>query len=332
MRLHLTLALITVLLLAITLRPSERHLFTFDKVEATAQQLAQKPYVPLPDILPPQLKKLTPAQEQGIFWNDKYRLWRNKGLPFQIDFYHVSNECPTSPRMNRVDDRGAHALAYSPAFFNYQVPINPPLPPNLFYAGFYVRYPINKPDSLDGFFSALGASYFRVLAKDQVYGLSARGLAVNAGLDGKPEEFPEFKEWWLHEPDPNATQLVLDALLDSASVTGAYEFKLRPGAVTSVDIHAVLFFRKKVDWIGIAPFSSMYLYGENAPNHFGNFHPEIHDSDGVLLNTGKGDWLWRPLDQAPLSDLQVQRRKSERLRAIATGPRFSALPGFELEI
>lgn len=299
MRLHLTLALITALLLAITLRPSERHRFTFDKVQATAQELSQKPYIPFPDILPPQLKKLTPAQELGIFWNDKYRLWRKNGLPFQIDFYHLSNECPTSPKINMVDNRGARVLVYSPAFFNYQAPIDPPLPPHLGYAGFYVRYPINKPDSLDGFFSVLGASYFRVVAKDQVYGLSARGLAVNAGLEDKPEELPEFKEWWLHEPDPNASQLVLDALLDSASVTGAYEFKLRPGAVTSVDIHAVLFFRKKVDSIGIAPFSSMYLYGENASNHFGNFHPEIHDSDGVLLNTSKGDWLWRPLEQAP---------------------------------
>jgi len=299
MRLHLFLALITVLLLAITLRPSERFRFTFDKVQTTAQQLSQKPFVPLPDRLPPQIKKLTPAQELGIFWNDKYRLWRKNGLPFQIDFYHLSNECATSPKIDMVDNHGARALAYSPNFFNYQVPLNPPLPPDLGYAGFYVRYPINKPDSLDGFFSALGASYFRVMAGDQVYGLSARGLAMNVGVAGKPEEFPEFKEWWLHQPDPNANQLVLDALLDSASVSGAYEFKLRPGAVTSVDVHAVLFFRKKVDWIGIAPFSSMYLYGENASNHFGNFHPEIHDSDGVLLNTGKGDWRWRPLEQEP---------------------------------
>ncbi|MCE0498150.1 MAG: glucan biosynthesis protein [Methylacidiphilales bacterium] len=309
MRLHLTLALIVVLLLVITLRPSERHRFTFAQVQASAQQLAQKPYVPLPDTLPPQLRKLTPAQELGIFWNDKYRLWRKYGLPFQVDFYHLSNEGRTSPKINMVDSRRARALAFSPAFFNYRVPIDPPLPPNLGYAGFYVRYPINKPDSLDGFFSALGASYFRVVAKDQVYGLSARGLAINAGLDGKTEEFPEFKEWWLHEPDPNATELVLDALLDSASVTGAYEFKLRPGPVTSVDIHAVLFFRRTVDWIGIAPFSSMYLYGENAANHFGNFHPEIHDSDGVLVNTGKGDWLWRPLEQAPL--FQIYRINDE---------------------
>src|SRR5580658_1388753 len=94
MRLHLTLALITALLLAITLRPSERHRFTFDKVQATAQELSQEPYVPLPDILPPQLKKLTPAQELGIFWNDKYRLWRKNGFPFQVDFIISAMNAP----------------------------------------------------------------------------------------------------------------------------------------------------------------------------------------------------------------------------------------------
>ena len=300
MRLHLTFALITALLLFFTLRSSERRHFTFTQVQASAEQLARMPFVPLPDVLPPQLKKLTPDQERGIFWKENARLWRKKGLPFQVEFYPVSNESHTSPRINLVDSKGARPLAYSPNFFNYNFPINPPLPDNLGYAGFFVRYPINKPDSLDGFFSVLGASYFRALAKDQVYGLSGRGLAINAGADGKGEEFPEFKEWWLHEPAPDATSVVLDALLDSPSVTGAYGFKITPGTATTVDIHATLFFRKAVDWIGIAPFSSMYLYGENAANHFGNFHPEIHDSDGVLIHTGSGDWMWRPLGQAPL--------------------------------
>lgn len=304
MRLHLTFAIITVLLLVITLRSGERHRFTYAKVQALVEERAKAPFIPLPDVLPPQLKKLTPDQERGVFWKDTYRLWRKKGLPFQVDFYHVNNKSHMAPRINTVDHRGEHFLAYSPAFFNFlNLTFNPPLSSDLGYAGFYVRYPINKPDSLDGFFSALGASYFRVMAKDQVYGLSGRGLALNAGVEGKPEEFPEFKEWWLHEPAPNATQLVLDAWLDSASVTGAYEFKIRPGGVTSVDVHATLIFRKPVEWLGIAPFSSMYLYGENAPNHFGNFHPEIHDSDGVLINTSKDDWLWRPLGQAPLFQL-----------------------------
>jgi len=319
MRLHLTLALITVLALAITLRSEKRHLFAFAQVEELAKKRAAEKYVPLPDVLPPQLKKFTPDQDRGIFWKDTYRLWRKKGLPFQVDFYPqlASNPQPhTAPVINAVDRKGSHPLAYAPTYFNFldltakpPVPLifNPPLPRDLGYAGFYVRYPDmgigSNPNSLDGFFSVLGGSYFRVLAKEQVYGLSARGVAINTSIDNKPEEFPNFCEWWLQEPNPNATELVLDALLDGPSVTGAYEFRIRPGAVTSVDVHASLFFRQAVDRLGIAPFSSMYLFGENAKDHLGDkFHPEVHDSDGVLLHTGKDEWVWRPLGQ----DTQLQ--------------------------
>ena len=200
-----------------------------------------------------------------------------------------------------MDNRkGAHPLAYSPAFFHYSgLTFNPPLPNSLGFAGFYLRYPINKPDSLDSFFAAQGADYFRVVAKDQAYGLTARGIAINTALDKKKEEFPSFVEWWLHEPAPNASEMKLDALLDGPSVTGAYEFTLHPGSTTSIDVHAVLYFRQAVDRLGIAPLTSMYLFGENAKLHFGdNFHPEVHDSDGILINKSNGDWLWRPLGQA----------------------------------
>jgi glucans biosynthesis protein len=309
MRLHLTLATLTVLLLIITLHSGSKHRFTFAQVEKIAEQRAQQKYAPLPNALPPQLKNLNPQQEAQIFWKDDFRLWRTKGLPFQVDFYHISKDFPSGPRINTVDRKGAHPLAYSPTFFNFgNLNLNPPLPTTLPYAGFYLRYPVptateTKPNVLNGFFSALGGNYFRVLARDQVYGLSARALAVNTGIEGKPEEFPQFTDWWLHEPEPNATELTLDAVLDSPSVTGAYEFKLSPGSVSSVDVHAVLFFRQAVTRLGVAPFSSMYLYGENGGNHDGYNVPEIHDSDGVSINNGKGEWLWRPLQQATLLQL-----------------------------
>jgi len=320
MRLHLTLALITILALVLTLRANHGHRFTFAQVEGMAQKRAAAKYVPLPDALPPQLTRLTPEQDRGIFWKDTYRLWRKKGLPFQVDFYHRLNGNPpphTSPQINAVDKKGSHPLAYSPSYFNFldftahppaEIVFNPPLPATLGYAGFYVRYPDmgigSNVNSLDGFFSVRGGNYFRVIAKEQVYGLSARGLAIDTGMEGKKEEFPEFTDWWLHEPAPNATEIVLDALLDSPSVSGAYEFTIHPGAPTLVDVHASLFFRQNVDRLGIAPFSSMFLYGENSKDHFGdNVHPEIHDSDGVLLNTGAGEWDWHPLQQATFLQL-----------------------------
>jgi periplasmic glucans biosynthesis protein len=309
MRLHLTFALITAILLVITLHYRYAHQFGFEQVDKLAADHAKAPYVPMPNLLPPQLQKLTPQQEAGIFWKDTYRLWRKKGLPFQVDFYHLSKAFPFAPQIDTVDRKGAHLLAYSPSFFNFSgLTFNPPLPNNLGYAGFYLRYPNmiqgSKPGSLDGFFTTQGGSYYRAIARDQVYGLSARGLAINTavpgknGERGKTEEFPFFTQWWLHEPAPNATEEVIDALLDSPSVAGAYEFHIRPGDRTAVDVHASLYFRKDVTQIGFAPFSSMYLFGENAKDHHGDtFHPEIHDSDGLLIDNGHGEWSWQPLQQ-----------------------------------
>ena len=28
---------------------------------------------------------------------------------------------------------------------------------------------------------------------------------------------------------------------------------------------------------------------------FDDYRPEVHDSDGLLMQTGAGEWLWRPL-------------------------------------
>ena len=335
MRLHFTFAILTALLLYLTLKSDNRHLFTFADVEKIASQRSLKPYVALQNALPPQLKNLTPQQEQGIFWKDDYRLWRKKGLPFQVDFYHISKSFPSGPRINTVDRKGAHPLAYSPTFFDFSGLIfNPPLPGTLSYAGFYLRYPLptateTKANSLNGFFTTQGASYYRVLAQDQVYGLSARALAIDTAVGGKtPEEFPIFTDWWLQEPAPTSSQLVLDAVLDSSSMAGAYEFKIRPGSVTSVDVHEVIFFRHAVTRLGIAPFSSMYLYGENAKNHFGdNVHPEIHDSDGVLLQSGKGVWSWRPLQQQP--QLQLYNFADENPKGFGLLQRDRNFPNYQ---
>ena len=308
MRLHIVLAILTALALYLTFRGKPHAKFTFGQVQELARQRATEKFQPLPDVLPPGLKKLSPEQELGVFWNDRFRLWRNAGLPFQVDFFPLSNDQHTSPFINIVDRHGSRPLVYSNDYFHFDVPVSPPLPADLGYGGFYVRYPNMAPKSdpkspLDGFFSVKGASYFRVLARGQEYGLSARALAINA-ITEHDEEFPQVVAWWLYQPRTNADALVLDALLDSPSVSGAYEFILHPGNQTSVDVKATLYFRKTVPQLGLAPFSSMYLYGENAKNHYGNTsHPEIHDSDGVLLHTSKDEWIWRPLEQEPFRQI-----------------------------
>ncbi|NNG64309.1 glucan biosynthesis protein G, partial [Pseudomonas fragi] len=166
---------------------------------------------------------------------------------------------------------------------------------NLGWAGFRVLYPINKADKQDEIMTMLGASYFRVVGKDQIYGLSARGMAIDTALPSG-EEFPRFTEFWIEKPKPNDKHLVIFALLDSPRATGAYRFTLRPGMDTVVDVKAQMFLRDKVGKLGIAPLTSMYLFGANQPSKVLNYRRELHDSSGLAIHAGNGEWIWRPLN------------------------------------
>ncbi len=139
-----------------------------------------------------------------------------------------------------------------------------------------------------------GASYFRGVGKGNEFGLAARGLALDTGLMSG-EEFPDFVEYWLERPAKQAEAMRFYALLDSKRVTGAYQFSVYPGAPTRVDVSAVLFVRDRVELVGFAPLTSMFLYGENTSRPVGQWRPEVHSSDGLLIQNGTGEWLWNPL-------------------------------------
>ena len=137
-------------------------------------------------------------------------------------------------------------------------------------------------------------SYYRFLGRGQRYGLSARGLAIGAGAQVN-EEFPFFREFWIETPDAASEHIVIHALLDGASATGAFRFDIFPGLETSVDASVTLFARKPIASLGMAPLSSMFLCGKNDHRFTDDSRGELHDSDGLLMHTGAGEWIWRPL-------------------------------------
>jgi glucans biosynthesis protein len=140
----------------------------------------------------------------------------------------------------------------------------------------------------------LGASYFRFLGRGQRYGLSARGLVIGAP-PRLTEEFPFFREFWIETPDATAEHIVIYALLDGESATGAFRFDLSPGQETFIDTNVTLFARKPTPALGLAPLSSMYFVGKADRRYADDFRGELHDSDGLLMHTGPGEWIWRPL-------------------------------------
>ena len=99
------------------------------------------------------------------------------------------------------------------------------------YAGFRVHFPINNAAHKDEVIVFQGASYFRAVGKDQRYGLSARGLAVDT-VGAGAEEFPRFTEFWLEKPAADATSLTITALLDSKSVDRRLSLRRHAGRRT----------------------------------------------------------------------------------------------------
>ncbi|MXO65749.1 glucan biosynthesis protein D [Altererythrobacter endophyticus] len=148
----------------------------------------------------------------------------------------------------------------------------------------------------------LGASYFRSAGADNQYGLSARGIAVDTGL-ARAEEFPRFSDFWIEELGPDQT--IVYALLDGPSLSGAYRFDNRKGpqGVTQ-DVSAVLFMRKDIERLGVAPASSMFWYDQSAEKRI-DWRPEIHDSDGLAIFAANGERVFRPLINPPNARISV---------------------------
>ena len=143
-------------------------------------------------------------------------------------------------------------IPYAANLFDYgRTKVGNNLPINIGFAGFRLKFPINAPHVWDEVIAFLGASYFRFLGRGQRYGLSARGLAIGAG-QRLNEEFPFFREFWIETPDAMAEHVVIYALLDGESATGAFRFDLTPGQESFIDANVSLFARKATPAIGLA--------------------------------------------------------------------------------
>lgn len=268
--------------------------FGFDDVAQRAQVLAQSPYRAPSFTLPTELKALDYDGYRDIRFRPERSLWREQGLPFELQFFHLGKFQTQPVSINEITPQGVRHIAYDRRDFDYgRNRLSPQSWGDLGFAGFRVHYPLNNPAHKDELVVFLGASYLRALGRGQHYGLSARGLAIDT-VGGRGEEFPRFTEFWIERPAPGATALVIHALLESPRATGAYRFTVHPGEETAMDVQARLFVRAGVATLGLAPLTSMFQHGENQPRA-SDFRPEVHDSDGLAVASADGEWLWRPL-------------------------------------
>lgn len=277
--------------------PAGGQSFSFDWLKAEARRLAQAPFQAPSSTLPDWIANLDWDGYQSIQFRKEHSLWAQEQLQFQARFFHLGLFFKHPVSLYEVMDGVAEPIHYSKDLFTFGDSVKVPAEVgDIGFAGFRMHV---YPDFERDMFSFLGASYFRAVGGTKQYGLSARGLAVDTGLP-KDEEFPEFRSFWLERPAPTSQTVIICALLDSPSVTGAYRFQVKPGDSTVMEIEAALYPRRAFERVGIAPLTSMFQNGENDRRVADDFRPEIHDSDGLSMHTGIGEWIWRPLVNSPV--------------------------------
>ena len=286
--------------------------FGFGDVLKKAMAAAESEYVP-PAALPASMRNLNYDQWRTVRFKPERSLWRFEKLPFELQFFHSGFYYDRNVEINIIEEDGhVVPVPFSTDLFQYpgdelrsQVATS-----NVGFAGFRVHCAINDPGYKDEVVVFLGASYFRAVGKDTKYGLSARGLALNTALPSG-EEFPWFREFWIGKPASDDVSITVYALLDSPSCTGAYRFVITPGPETAMREEFQVFFRSGVEKAGIAPLTSMYFYGAPENGRLGDYRPEVHDSDGLLVHRDDDVWQWRALRNG--ERLNTTRISMERL-------------------
>src|SRR5580765_1468618 len=158
--------------------------FGFDAVDARAKALADTAFQDPGTNLPGSLQHMDHDRYASIRFKPEASRWRAAKLPFELQLFHEGWLFDRPVRLNEI------------------------------VKGKPTEIPFNVPVYKDDVLAFLGASYFRALGKGQMYGLSARGLAIDTAL-ASGEEFPRFVEFWFEKPKPKATSLTIYGLLDS---------------------------------------------------------------------------------------------------------------------
>ncbi len=279
----------------------DRVAFTFESLQETAKKLSETPYQPpvIADL------EILNAIDYDAFQHIRYRADKTLQLDsagrMPVQLFHLGKYATEPVHIHVVEDGCAREVIYNQSLF--EIPQGHPardLHAGAGFAGFRVMAPDLKTDWL----AAVGASYFRSSGPFNQYGLSARGIAIDTAMP-HPEEFPRFSHYWVEGGPATDAPLTIYALLDGPSLTGAYRMKTqrisdqRDVYRVIMEIDAVLFARKDIERLGIAPFSSMFWYGKARRKQSADWRPEIHDSDGLAILTGSGERIWRPINNPP---------------------------------
>lgn len=299
----LILALSSAHFIAAPVALANAHKGCLTYVKQKAKQLAKHDWQPVKR-MGENIRNLNYMDYHRIKFIAGETLWRDEALPFQAEFMHPGMQFDQAIKLHIWDakQQTSTPIPFSRKYFHYDGMDRYFDGIDMGYTGLRLLYPIMGDGIHNEFLVFQGASYFRSRGKEETYGLSARGIALNT-TNVAPEEFPTYTEFWLEKPDSSSKTLRLCALMDSPSLSGATEFTITPDKDTLMDVDTVIYPRTSLQEVGIAPLTSMFFHGESSLSKHGDYRPEVHDSDGLLIQT-KHEWQWHPLREAEWTEIR----------------------------
>jgi glucans biosynthesis protein len=259
-----------------------------------ARDFAKKPYRPAPTDLPDPFSSLTYDQYVSIGSKPGAAIWAADNVGFAIEPLHRGHIFSSLMYIFLVENGAARRVIYDKQAFDFRKIQVPADLPDLGFSGFRVLQP-QDPNGLNEVAIFQGASFFRALARGQTLGVTARALSIRTADPGKGEEFPFIKVVWIEKPSLASNVLIIHALLDSESVTGAYRFTLRPGEATIIDTECTLFTRAAIDHYGLGAMQGAFLFGPIDRHRSEDVRPGVYEINGLQMWNGKDEWLWRPV-------------------------------------
>lgn len=290
-----------------------------------ARALSKQPFKPIPADLAAPFHNLSYEQYAAIHGKDGTALWLNENLGFALEPLHRGFIFSSPVEINIVSQGQSRKLIYDQALYDFgKLPVRVNVG-DIGFSGFHILTPLDG----SGFADTArfqGASFFRARAQGQNPGTMARALSIKTA-DPRGEEFPTIRTFWIEKPNLAQNMLIVHALLDSESVSGAYRFTLRPGKATIIDTECSLFPRTNVDNFGLATMGATVLSDAIYRRRADDVRLTLAEIGGVQMSTGKGEWIWRPASNR--DTLQISTFVDEHPRGFGFLQRNRAFDRYE---
>lgn len=263
-------------------------------VVAMARDLAKQPHKAPATDLPAPFANLSYDQYIGLRLRPEATIWAKENVGFEIEPLARGFIFTTPVALNVVEDGVAKAVDLTAGAFDFGKLPAPAATTPISLSGFRILQVQDKNGPVE---MALfqGATFMRAIAQGQRFGLTARALSIRTA-DPRGEEVPLIREVWIEKPSLATPVLVVHALVDSETMTGAYQFTLRPGGVTIVDTECTLFARSSpIDNYGLGGMTAMFLFSAINRKNVDDVRAAVCDVSGLQMLNGKGEWIWRPV-------------------------------------